>query len=161
MVACSCRLIKISRIWSSFTRSQSSSSQQGLSHDAQYFDNSLSPNLSDSMSSKRTSVGIHGSVQNRRYIPFLILRYHIGPVTLTKVLVTHSTSAKGTRPTFRFMSAELVGKFLKNRRNLGRNGKMSLECRLLLTAPISNTWIFGSLPLMPSRTMRPAVRIPS
>lgn len=95
-------------------------------------------------------------------MPFLMFRYHIGPPILTIVLVTHSRSVRGILNVFKIISAERVGRGLNRCLKVGRKGRISLGSRFALSVPISRTWILGTGPLeIPSRTMIPAVRIPS
>lgn len=95
-------------------------------------------------------------------LPFLMLRYHVGPLSLTNELVIHSRSERGILHTFSVISAARVGRGCISFRNSGRKGRISLRWRLLPSLPISRTCMLGvGPPPTPSRTMIPAVRYPS
>ena len=59
-------------------------------------------------------------------IPFRIRKVQGGPLTLTMVLVIHSTSASGMLAALSFISDPLEGRLTNSRRNCGRYGSKSV-----------------------------------
>ena len=95
-------------------------------------------------------------------IPFLMCKSHEGPLTLTIVPVTASTSSSGTLSTLSSISATFVGSLVKNWRNIGRYGSKSFGYLVRFFAPRESNSTVGALPLLtPSRIRIPAVRMPS
>lgn len=117
-------------------RVQSSSSQAGTVHELVYGGKSLPANLI-------ASVGLSAWVELREIaaseLPFLTFKYHIGFPNFTCVFVTHSRSESGTLQVLKCILAALVGSDWNKGRNFGKNGKISLGWRLLLSVPISST----------------------